>query len=65
MTDVQRISAQEAWERVKAGGAKLVCAYGDEDKCANILLEGATSWPSFRNRLTDINANQEIILYCA
>jgi hypothetical protein len=65
MSEVQRVSAQQAWEKVRTGRAHLVCAYPDEDKCANILLEGATSWPAFRNRLADIDANQEIILYCA
>ncbi len=64
MTEVTRISPQYAWEETRSGRAKLVCAYGDESKCTNLLLEGSISWPSFRNHLDSIDSNQEIILYC-
>ncbi len=65
MSEVMKISAQEAREKTKAGQARLVCAYGDASKCENILLQGAESWPDIRGRLSQLDADQEMILYCA
>ena len=65
MNEVSRVSARQTREARQAGRAELVCAYGDANKCADILLEGAESWPDFRGRLKDMDTEREIILYCA
>jgi len=65
MSQIPRISPEQAREETLAGRARLICAYGDTGKCQSILLEGAESWPEIRGRLSELRANQEIILYCA
>jgi len=65
MSEVPRISPRQAREETQSGLARLICAYGDASKCEGILLEGAESWPNIRGRLSELPADQEIILYCA
>jgi len=65
MSEVPRISPRQAREATRVGAAKLICAYGDANKCSHILLEGAESWPEIRGRLSELDADQEMILYCA
>lgn len=61
--DIERISPEMTHEKVKAGNAVLVCAYGD-DKCKDILLEGALLRSEFEARLPALPKDQEIIFYC-
>jgi hypothetical protein len=63
MADVERISAEEAYKRVKAGQALLVCAYEDEDKCRRLNLDGSISFTTFQSRAASLPKNQEIIFY--
>ena len=65
MPDVERISAEEARQRVQDSAALLVCAYDDEAKCRSIKLEGAITSGELRERLPSLPKSQEIISYCA
>jgi hypothetical protein len=64
MAEIERIDANEA-RRKAAGGALLVCAYADEEKCRTVKLEGAISLTSFQSRVAVLPKDQEIIFYCA
>jgi hypothetical protein len=65
MADVERISAEEARQKVQRGQALLVCAYDDESKCGSIRLEGAITMSELRRQLPSLPKDKEIILYCA
>jgi len=65
MSDVKRVSVEDARRRVQRGEALLVCAYDDETKCRTMQLEGATTLSELRERLPSVRREQEIILYCA
>jgi hypothetical protein len=59
------IDPTQAREKVKAGHARLVCAYDDEEKCRKILLDGAVPMSRLRAELPRVDKDEEIILYCA
>jgi hypothetical protein len=65
MADVSRIGVEEARRKVTAGGALLVCAYDDEEKCNKANLEGSISMGQFASRVATLPKEQEIIFYCA
>ena len=65
MTDVPRISPQEAHENVALGKALLVCAYESPEKFQALQLEGAISLQEFRSHGASMAWDQEIIFYCA
>lgn len=65
MTQVQRISPEEAREKVINGTALLVCAYANEEKFQRNRLEGAISLAEFEARRTSLSKDHEIIFYCA
>jgi hypothetical protein len=65
MAEVERISVDEARGKVTSGGALLVCAYEDEQKCNTIKLEGAISLRGLDSRLAALPKDRAIILYCA
>ena len=65
MTEVARITPQEAHTRVNEAGALLVCAYEDPARFAENHLEGAISIHEFRVRRDTLPRDQEIIFYCA
>ena len=66
MADIERISVEQAHQRVKANQALLVCAYDDEAKCRMINLEGSISLTTFQSRVVGLlPKTQEIIFYCA
>jgi len=54
MTDIQRISAQEAHAKTKANQALLVCAYEDEAKCWRLDLDGSISFTSLQSRAVSL-----------
>ncbi|MCF8105049.1 MAG: hypothetical protein K9K64_06175 [Desulfohalobiaceae bacterium] len=64
MTEVTRISPEEAREHAQSGQAWLVCAY-DEEKCRSMMLQGAMTYSEFKQELQNISPDQEIIFYCA
>jgi hypothetical protein len=64
VAEMNRISPEEAIEKVKSGEALLVCAYGD-DKCKTVLFEGALLRSEFESKLDTLAKTQEIIFYCA
>ena len=65
MTDIIRMSPDDAKQRVLSGSALLVCAYGDEQKFTRFHLEGAISLSELRSRLSSLSKETEIIFYCA
>jgi hypothetical protein len=65
MADIERISVEEAHQRVNEKKALLVCAYDDEAKCRKVNLEGSMSLTSFQSRVGSLPKTQEIIFYCA
>jgi hypothetical protein len=65
MTQVPRISPEEAREKVINGTALLVCAYANEEKLQRNRLEGAISLAEFEARRTSLSKDHEIIFYCA
>jgi rhodanese-related sulfurtransferase len=60
-----RITPQEAYTKVKAGQAILVCGYEDEEKFKAMRLEGAVSFAGFQALLPSLPKDREIIFYCA
>ena len=65
MTEPERISPREVYEKLKAGAAVLVCAYEDNEKFKTLRLEGAISFTEFRSNLPSLSKNREIVFYCA
>jgi hypothetical protein len=65
MIDPERVAPAYARKRVQSGEAMLVCAYEDEEKFANLRLEGAVSFNEFKARASLIPKDREIIFYCA
>ena len=60
--EIDQISVEIAWEKVKSGDALLICSYGGS--CEDILLEGAILHKELETRLPSQSKNQEIIFYC-
>ena len=60
-----RITPQEAYEKVTAGQAILVCGYEEEEKFRALRLEGAISFAGFQAMLPSLPKESEIIFYCA
>jgi hypothetical protein len=63
MSDIERISVQQAHAKTKANQALLVCAYEDEAKCRMLNLEGSISFIKFQPRAASLPKTQEIIFY--
>lgn len=62
--DVERVSVQEARQRVRAGQALLVCAYDSEERFQQVALDGAISLATFEQRFSELPRDQEVIFYC-
>ncbi|NPV04957.1 MAG: ArsR family transcriptional regulator [Syntrophaceae bacterium] len=60
-----RITPQEAYEKVKAGQALLVCGYEEEEKFKANRLEMALSFAEFQKMLPTLPKDREIVFYCA
>ncbi len=58
-----RVSPAEAYQKVKAGSALLVCAYPDDATFRKMQLEGAISYKEFESRLPGLSKDREIIFY--
>jgi hypothetical protein len=63
MAEPTRIPPAEAYQKVKAGTALLVCAYPDDETFRKMQLEGAISFKEFESRLPSLKKDQEIIFY--
>lgn len=63
MTDIERISPQQAYAKVSSNQALLVCAYEDEIKCRTLNLEGSISFTNFKSRVQSLQKSHEIIFY--
>jgi hypothetical protein len=63
MTEPQRITPKEAYQKLNTGKALLVCAYEDESKFKLMRLQGALSLNEFSSKLSSIPKDQEIIFY--
>ena len=64
MSEPERVTAEEACDKLKSGKALLVCAYEDEEKFRKLQLEGAISFNAFKSRLPSLSKDQEIVFYC-
>jgi len=65
MSEISRISVQEARREMASGRALLVCAYEEEEKCNQVALEGSISLTRFQQRLPSLPREQELIFFCA
>jgi hypothetical protein len=63
MSLVNRISPQEAHERVKSGTALLICAYESDKKFDRFHLEGAISLAQFEATRATVPKDKELIFY--
>ncbi|NTV12673.1 MAG: ArsR family transcriptional regulator [Desulfobulbaceae bacterium] len=64
MEGVVRVSPREAYEKVKAGQALLVCAYESDARFEKYHLAEAISFNNFKNRFPSLPVEQEAIFYC-
>jgi rhodanese-related sulfurtransferase len=65
MEEVLRIPPEQARPKVMNGEALLVCAYEDPAKFRSMRLEGAISVQEFRERLSSLGKEKEIVFFCA
>lgn len=56
------IDAAQARQKSHSGQALLVCAYDDENRCREILLEGSIPLAELEDR--DLPRDAEIVFYC-
>jgi hypothetical protein len=65
MSKIVRVSPEEIYPRLKSGDCLLVCAYDNEETFRTMRLEGAISLQDFKNQVSRIPKDQEIVFYCA
>ncbi len=65
MSKIARVSPEEIYPRLKSGDCLLVCAYDNEETFRTMRLEGAISLQDFKNQVSRIFKDQEIVFYCA
>lgn len=65
MSQVERISVDEARKKLDTGKILLVCAYDSQEKCEMMKIQGAISLPELRKQEKDLSNNKEIVFYCA
>ena len=63
MAEPERITPEEAYQKLKNGKALLVCAYEDEERFRKLQLEGAISLNAFKSRVASLSRDQEIVFY--
>ncbi len=63
MSEPERVTPEEAYNKLKSGRALLVCAYEDEERFKKLQLEGAISLNAFKSRLPSLAKDQEIVFY--
>jgi rhodanese-related sulfurtransferase len=65
MEDILRIRPEQARPKVLDGEALLVCAYEDPSSFRSMRLDGAISVQEFREKLSSLGKEKEIVFYCA
>ena len=65
MEDILRIPPEQVRPKVLDGEALLVCAYEDPSSFRSMRLDGAISVQEFRERLSSLGKEKEIVFYCA
>ncbi len=63
MLEPERVTPEEAYNKLKSGNALLVCAYEDETRFKSMRLEGAISLSEFKSKLPSLAKDQEIVFY--
>ncbi len=63
MLEPERVTPEEAYNKLKSGKALLVCAYEDEMRFKSMRLEGAISLSEFKSKLPSLAKDQEIVFY--
>jgi hypothetical protein len=63
MSDIERVSPEEAREKVQSDSALLVCAYHDDEKYRNMRLDGSIAHSQFNSGISGIAKDREIIFY--
>ncbi len=64
MAEPERITPEEAYQKLRAGKTLLVCAYEDDAKFKMMQLQGAISLSEFKTKLPSLPKDGEIIFYC-
>jgi hypothetical protein len=64
MAEIERIQVDQAHQRVQNGQTLLVCAYTEEEKCNQMMLEGALNMAELERRLPSLRKEQELVFYC-
>ena len=64
MAEPERISPQKTHELSQTGSALLVCAYGDDERCKSMRLEGGLTFGEFKAKLPSLSKDQGIVFYC-
>ena len=62
---VARLPAEVVFKKLRQGGILLVCAYETEVAFRAARLEGAISFAQFTKLLPTLEAQQELVFYCA
>lgn len=62
----ERIGVAETREKLSRPerGALLVCAYDDEEKCAEYAIDSALTLAELERRKERLTPDQELIFYC-
>jgi hypothetical protein len=63
MTEPNRISPEEVYQKLRASRTILVCAYEDDAKFRKMQLQGAISFNEFKSKLPSLAKDQEIVFY--
>ena len=63
MSEPERVTAEEVYDKLKSGKALLVCAYEDEMKFKAMRLGGAISLNEFKSKVSSLAKDQEIVFY--
>jgi hypothetical protein len=64
MSEPERVTVKEVYDRLKSGKVLLVCAYEDEERFKKLQLQGAISFNTFKSKLPWLSKDQEIVFYC-
>ena len=63
MSQVEKISPQEAHKHVSSGTALLICAYESDEKFARFHLDGAIPLSQFESASATVPKDKELIFY--
>jgi hypothetical protein len=63
MIEPKCITPEEVYQKLRSGGAILVCAYEDGATFKRMRLQGAVSPNEFKSKLPSLAKDQEIVFY--